>query len=69
MPKTNIDYQNTIIYKIVCNDLDVPFLYVGFTTDFTKRKNRHKTSCNNSNSEAYNFKIYSFIRSNGGWDN
>jgi hypothetical protein len=44
-------------------------LYFGFTTDFTKRKNGLKTRCNNPNNKAYNFKIYSFIRSNGGWDN
>ena len=28
MPKKEIDYQNTIIYKIACNDLNVKDVYV-----------------------------------------
>ena len=54
MPKKEIDYQNTIIYKIVCNDLNVKDVYVGHTTDFTKRKSHHKSSCNNHNSKVHN---------------
>jgi hypothetical protein len=38
MPKTTIDYSKTVIYKIVCNDLDVKDIYIGSTTEFTKRK-------------------------------
>ena len=69
MPRTNIDYSKTVIYKIVCNDLNVEECYVGFTTDFTIRKNSHKSRCCNPNSAKYNYKIYSFIRENGGWEN
>ena len=69
MPRTKIDYQKTIIYKLVCNDLNVPFLYVGFTIDFTRRKSLHKHNCNNPNSKNYNLKVYQFIRENGGWEN
>jgi hypothetical protein len=69
MPKLQIDYNNTIIYKIVCNDLNITDLYVGHTTQFTKRKNKHKSSCNNVNSKQYNQKVYSTIRENGGWNN
>jgi hypothetical protein len=69
MPRTNIDYQKTIIYKIVCNDLEVKDCYVGHTTDFTKRRNKHKSNCNNENSKNYNYKVYQFIRENGGWNN
>ena len=47
MPKKEINYQNTIIYKIVCNDLNVKDVYVGNTTDFTKRKWSHKSDCYN----------------------
>ena len=42
MPKTAIDYSKTIIYKIVCNDLDITDLYVGHTTDFIRRRHHHK---------------------------
>ena len=64
------NYKNTIIYKIVCKDINIKDFYVGSTTDFTKRKSRHKSTCYNTNNEyAYNYKIYKIIRDNGGWDN
>lgn len=69
MPLTKIDYSKTIIYKIVSNDLNITDVYVGSTTDFTRRKNQHKSSCNNINDKHYNFKLYQFIRANGGWGN
>ena len=43
MPRKEIDYSKTVIYKIVCNDLNVKDVYVGHTTDFTKRKATHKS--------------------------
>ena len=42
MPKKNIDYSKTIIYKIVCKDLAVKDVYVGSTTHFINRKYGHK---------------------------
>ena len=49
MPKKIIDYSKTIIYKIVCNDLNITDLYIGHTTNFIKRKATHKSNCNNIN--------------------
>jgi hypothetical protein len=69
MPKIAMDYSRTIIYKIVCNDVNIKDLYVGHTTNFVKRKNGHKSDCNNVNSKQYNIYVYQFIRNNGGWDN
>lgn len=69
MPKKNIDYSKTVIYKIVCNDLNITDLYVGHTTNFIKRKYAHKKVCNTETDKGYNFKIYKMIRDNGGWDN
>ena len=69
MPKKAIDYSKTIIYKIVCNDLNITECYVGHTTNFINRKNLHKSDCTNNNSKCYNYKIYQFIRANSGWDN
>ena len=69
MPKKVMDYSKTIIYKIVCNDLNIVECYVGHTTNFIQRKYKHKYSCNTEYSEKYNYKIYQFIRANGGWDN
>jgi hypothetical protein len=69
MPRNEIDYSKTIIYKIVCNDLTVTDCYVGSTTDFKTRKAVHKNVCNNENNKNYNFKVYKMIRENKGWDN
>ena len=51
------------IYKICCDDCP-DFVYVGSTKAFRKRKNQHKTDCNNKNN-----KLYTTIRENGGWEN
>jgi hypothetical protein len=69
MPIKNVNYENTVIYKIVCNDLTITDLYVGNTTNFTKRKGQHKYNCINEKSKSYNFKIYKAIRESGGWEN
>jgi hypothetical protein len=69
MPKTDIDYSNTIIYKITCNDESISDLYVGHTTNFVQRKHAHKISCTNIKSPNYNCRLYNVIRNNGGWDN
>ena len=69
MPKMPINYNDTIIYKLCCNALNITDIYVGNTTDFRIRKSSHKSKCNNPNSVEYDFKLYKFIRENGGWDN
>ena len=68
MPKAS-DYNNGLTYKFVCNDVDVPNVYVGSTVHFIKRKSNHKSYCNNGNRTGYNSYVYRFIRANGGWDN
>ena len=68
MPRTPIDYTNTYFYRIVSKDLNIKDVYVGVTTDFTRRKSDHKKICCSTNS-SLNHKVYQFIRSNGGWDN
>ena len=69
MPKNEIDYSNTIIYKITCNDSNVNDVYVGHTTNFVQRKYAHKQSCINNKSANYKCKLYEVIRANGGWNN
>ena len=46
MPK--IDYSKMVIYKILSKDNNIKYIYIGSTTDFTKRKWFHK-----KNSELY----------------
>ena len=69
MPKKPINYSKAVIYKICCKNPDVTDVYVGSTTEFSKRKNGHKTACNNKNSKKHNLHVYNFIRDNGCWDN
>jgi len=63
------NYQNSVIYKIECNDTKIKECYIGSTKDFVRRRYDHKYDCNNSKSKRYNFKVYRFIRNNGGWKN
>ena len=70
--KTNkIDYTITPIsfYRFVCEDENITSTYVGHTSNFTRRKNEHKSRCNSEKSKRHNLKIYQTIRENGGWDN
>ena len=59
-------YKYTI-YKICCDDCEE--VYVGSTRAYARRKNQHKSDCNNSNSKCYNHLKYQTIRANGGWNN
>lgn len=69
MPRTAINYNNTTIYKLCCNDLTVKDIYVGHTTNFIKRKAMHKHSTNNIKDPLYDTYKYNFIRNTGGFDN
>ena len=54
------DYSKTVIYKIQHLDKD-ELLYVGHTTNFTKRKCLHKHNCKTKTSP-----LYKMMRENGG---
>ena len=69
MLQEDIDYSNTLFYKISCKDISVKDLYVGHTTNFVQRKNAHKRACTSEKDANYNVKVYKTIRTNGGWDN
>ena len=51
-------------YKICCLDNNIAEVYVGSTKNFTRRKCDHKKNSNN-----HHYKLYQFIRNNGGWNN
>ena len=68
MPKTVIDYSNTIFYKIRCKNPDIKDVYIGHTTNFVQRKCAHKRSCTHEKSINYHCKVYNVIRKYGGWD-
>jgi hypothetical protein len=56
-------------YKIVSIDENIKDCYVGKTLDFKRRIIDHKNHCNNENRKEYNYKLYKFIRENGGINN
>jgi len=64
-----VNYGKSMIYKLVCNDVNISDCYVGSTTNFYRRKQQHKFDCNNENRKIYNQYKYQFIRSNGGFEN
>ena len=64
-----VNYNNAMIYRLCCRNTDITDIYIGSTTNFRNRKCQHKYSCNNSNSNNYNCKVYQFIRENLGWEN
>ena len=58
-----------IVYKIYCKDSSITEFYIGSSCDMKQRIASHKSDCNNTNSKKYNFKVYKFIRNNGGFEN
>ena len=60
----------SVIYKIYCLDENIKDCYIGSTNDLTDRKQKHKKNCNKiDNNNKYNYKVYKFIRGNGGFEN
>ena len=64
-----VNYQNGMIYKLCCNNINITDIYIGSTVCFKERKRCHKKICNDPNYKNYNLKVYKFIRDNGGWNN
>tara|TARA_R110002096_G_scaffold430621_1_gene644748 strand:+ start:858 stop:1325 length:468 start_codon:yes stop_codon:yes gene_type:complete len=65
-----VNYNNSMIYKLCCKDLSVTDVYVGSTTNFTRRKTQHRHNSNSSPKyKEHDYKVYKFIRANGGWEN
>jgi hypothetical protein len=58
-----------VFYKIVCDDLDIKYTYVGSTKNFKGRKRQHRFDSNNI--KKVHLKLYSVIKEHGGlknWD-
>jgi len=64
-----VNYENGLIYKLECKDPEITDIYIGSTTNFNKRKNQHKSSCNNENDKSHTMPVYQYIREHGGWYN
>jgi len=69
MPRVPTDYSKTCIYKLVHKeDFNNENIYIGSTTNFRKRKNKHKSIINKESNNDYNQLKYVYIRENGGWN-
>ena len=64
-----VDYSKGFIYKICCLDPNVKECYVGCSTDFKSRRQKHKEACCVEGRKGHHYKVYQFIRANGGWNN
>jgi hypothetical protein len=56
MPKTKINYENTIIYKIIKKN-DDDFIYINNTTNYIKRKYEHKKYYIKNNVDFNDYKM------------
>ena len=63
------DYSKSCIYKIASKDPAIEDIYIGSTCNLIKRRNQHKSCCNNPNARGYNQYVYQFIRDHGCWSN
>ena len=66
MPRVNINFQQTVIYKIE-NTNKPELFYIGHTTDFVKRKNLHKTA-STKEPKGMHKSLHQMIQDNGGFD-
>jgi hypothetical protein len=57
-----------IIYEIRPLDKNIIYSYVGSSMNYRNRKYQHKKDCNDVNRKPYNYKLYQFIRDNGGFE-
>lgn len=64
-----VKYENSVIYKICCNNTEIKDIYIGSTTNFNMRKYKHKSVCNDPDNIQSNEHKYCYIRENGGWNN
>ena len=64
-----VDYSKTFIYKLCCRNPTISPIYIGHSTNFKQRNQKHKYGCNNINSKGYNQYKYRFIRDNGNYEN
>lgn len=57
-----------IIYLIKHKTDDTKKVYVGSTNNLKKRINIHRHDCNNEKRKNYNYKLYQYLRENGGFN-
>ena len=64
-----MNYNQARIYKISCNLPTINEIYIGSTADYETRCVNHRSDCHNVKATNYGYKVYNYIRSNGGFGN
>jgi predicted GIY-YIG superfamily endonuclease len=62
------DYSKTVIYKIIPNNNDLDYCYIGSSSNIEQRNKNHRSNCEKFKSYSYNRLLYKTIRENRGWD-
>ena len=57
-----------IIYLIKHKNDDTKKVYVGSTINLKHRIRDHRQNCNNEKNKRYNYKLYQYLRENGGFN-
>ena len=57
------------VYKIASKNPELTCCYIGSTKDLKQRTIQHKSNCINIHSPTYHYRIYQYIRENGGFNN
>lgn len=63
------NYDQTVMYKLTCNDMRIKREFYGSTTDFTSKMANLKQDCTDPHSHRYNDRMFNYIRSTGHWEN
>lgn len=68
MPRL-VDYSKSIIYKLCSRNPSIKDIYVGSTSNLTRRKCQHKIEYESVHGLKYNTYLNQFIRAHGGFEN
>ena len=52
------DYSQTVIYKIIPNNAELKYCYIGNTCDIEQRIKNHHSNCKNINSMSHSRILY-----------
>jgi hypothetical protein len=57
------------VYRICCLDPLITESYVGSTDRVARMKQQHENTCKDANDKHHHYRVYQYVRENGGFDN
>lgn len=64
-----VNYQNSVIYMICCDDLNVRKFFMMYTTNVQNTSCLFKANCIHNYAQSYYSPMYRYIRNHGGYEN